>query len=105
MSAQRRHLIEESEGEAGDNGIYAQWAGGTVDDTKPMPKFEKSVFDLKYQKDKQRDTTSKWKSKDKKGYDSVDKRQDDTKEKRNRSKKRAASKEIEEPVEEKTNKH
>lgn len=42
----------ESEGEAGDTNAYAQWAGSTVDGSrpnKPIPKFEKSVFDMNYQ--------------------------------------------------------
>ena len=36
---------EESEGEAGDARIYADKAGGL----NPIPKFEKSVFDMKYE--------------------------------------------------------
>lgn len=36
---------DESEGEAGDARMYAEKAGGM----NPMPKFEKSVFDMKYE--------------------------------------------------------
>ena len=39
----------ESEGEAGDTGHFANWAGTTQDNDKPLPKFEKSVFNMKYQ--------------------------------------------------------
>jgi hypothetical protein len=36
---------DESEGEAGDAHIYADKARGL----NPVPKFEKSVFDMKYE--------------------------------------------------------
>ena len=49
-------LLNESEGEAGDNKIYAERANGIVTqwmkhkpvEIQPVPKFEKSVFDMKY---------------------------------------------------------
>lgn len=62
----------ESEGEAGDNNVYAQWAGATMEDPrakKPLPKFEKSVFDMSYQKNAQ-SSQQNWRNKD------VDKSQD-----------------------------
>jgi hypothetical protein len=37
--------MDESEGEAGDARMYADKAGGL----NPIPKFEKSVFDMKYE--------------------------------------------------------
>lgn len=58
----------ESEGEAGDTGVYAQWAGSTVDGSrpnKPLPKFEKSVFDMNYQKGAgTQQTPNNWRNKD-----------------------------------------
>ena len=45
----------ESEGEAGDARIYAERASGTKGgvggEGPPLPKFEKSVFDMKYKPD------------------------------------------------------
>jgi len=42
---QKQQTQDESEGEAGDAKMYAQKAGGV----NPIPKFEKSVFDMKYE--------------------------------------------------------
>ena len=43
---------DESEGEAGDARSYAERANGakmaSVQNVEPVPKFEKSVFDMKY---------------------------------------------------------
>lgn len=43
---------DESEGEAGDTRVYAERANGVraaaPQEVEPMPKFEKSVFDMKY---------------------------------------------------------
>ena len=42
---QKQITNDDSEGEAGDAKIYAEKAGGI----NPIPKFEKSVFDMKYE--------------------------------------------------------
>ena len=105
LNAPQKVSNEDSEGEAGDAGVYAQWAGVTVDNTKPLPKFENSVFDLKYQKDK-RESMVKWKSKDKKDYASAENEKELGKERKlNRSKKRNTSKEMEVKISEPENKH
>jgi len=46
---------DESEGEAGDARIYAERANGAkmVQNAEPVPKFEKSVFDMKYNEKQQ----------------------------------------------------
>lgn len=38
----------ESEGEHGDSSHFANWGGQMNETGKPLPKFEKSVFNMKY---------------------------------------------------------
>jgi hypothetical protein len=80
----------ESEGEAGDTGHFANWAGTTQDNDKPLPKFEKSVFNMQYQDQKRmieagKSNSSNWPAKDGTDPDNGKKRRDRTK-KRNDSK-------------------
>lgn len=70
----------ESEGEAGDSGAFANWTGNVVESGKPLPKFEKSVFNMKYDQHKQMQQTGK------SNQDEESKKRRDRTKKRNESK-------------------